>query len=610
MTIAYLDPDDEITSAVARLRASDEIRVVLVLPPGSRIATSRINFRLLAREAREHQRRLSIVSGEPSVRAVSISAGLPAYGSVADYEAALAETRAAGDTAAAASALTGAPATGTPPAGAVEVLASSEAPASPEAPASREAPGEAEADSAPAGLPTEAIPVAAASAASAGATASTRAAGSVAAASSMAGEGTAAVPMGEMGAVRRGPALALPVVAGRATLALGGRAGPWALASLGLLAAIVLVVLAGLLILPSATITVVPQAEAAPAAKLTVAIDPTITTVDVAAGVVPAQTVSVPLTATSQFQATGKNVTETKATGSVTFLNFNFLADGATTIRSGSVVRTPGGVGFATQATITVPRARRVGNTVVPSQRDVAVTAVLAGTSGNVPGGAISVVPRGYDSSALQVSNLAPISGGTHTETPRVAQKDYDDATRTLTASLTAQLDGAVANPATAPAGTTLIPATAALGPVTAEPQASSVVGKEQATFELTLSASGTVYAVDQAQLEQIATERLKSAVPAGYELFPDSIKTSVGAANVDGGKISAPVEASGEMARTLDEAALLAQVKGKSVSEAQAILAPYGNVTVDTWPFYVGSIPTLDGRATLTVSPPQRSGT
>ena len=134
------------------------------------------------------------------------------------------------------------------------------------------------------------------------------------------------------------------------------------------------------------------------------------------------------------------------------------------------------------------------------------------------------------------------------------------------------------------------------------------MVGKEQATFDLALTATGTVNAVSEAQLEQVATERLKAAVPAGYTLFPESVKTTVGTATVAGGKISAPVEASGQMARQLDEAALLAQVKGKTVAEANAILAPYGTVTIDTWPFYVSSIPTLDGRVTLTVAPPQPS--
>ena len=49
--IVYLDVDDEITSAAARIRGLEATAVALVLPYGSRLATSRINFRLLAREA-------------------------------------------------------------------------------------------------------------------------------------------------------------------------------------------------------------------------------------------------------------------------------------------------------------------------------------------------------------------------------------------------------------------------------------------------------------------------------------------------------------------------------------------------------------------------------
>src|SRR5665213_1527955 len=85
--VFYLDVDDEITSAAARIRSSQDPRVGLVVPPGSRIATSRINFRLLAREALERNRGLSIVSSDPAARALAASAGLPVYATVAEFEA-------------------------------------------------------------------------------------------------------------------------------------------------------------------------------------------------------------------------------------------------------------------------------------------------------------------------------------------------------------------------------------------------------------------------------------------------------------------------------------------------------------------------------------------
>ena len=88
-TIVYLDADDEITSAANRIRQADDTRVALVIPFGSRVATSRINFKLLAREAMVNGRRLDIVAPDASARALAASAGLPVFGSVGEYEATL-----------------------------------------------------------------------------------------------------------------------------------------------------------------------------------------------------------------------------------------------------------------------------------------------------------------------------------------------------------------------------------------------------------------------------------------------------------------------------------------------------------------------------------------
>ena len=88
----YLDVDDEITSAAARIRGSEATKVALVVPYGSRIATSRMNFRLLSREAVVNNRRLSIVATDPATRALAASAGLPVFASVAEWDAAVAGT--------------------------------------------------------------------------------------------------------------------------------------------------------------------------------------------------------------------------------------------------------------------------------------------------------------------------------------------------------------------------------------------------------------------------------------------------------------------------------------------------------------------------------------
>ena len=86
MAIYYIDVDDEITSAAARIRDSSDTRIALVIQGGSRLATSRINFRLLAREARHRGRRLAIIAADASVRSLAQTADLPVFASVADYQ--------------------------------------------------------------------------------------------------------------------------------------------------------------------------------------------------------------------------------------------------------------------------------------------------------------------------------------------------------------------------------------------------------------------------------------------------------------------------------------------------------------------------------------------
>jgi hypothetical protein len=86
MAIYYLDADDEITSAATRIRDTSDNRIALVLVAGSRVATSRINFLLLAREARKRNKRLAIVTSDPSTQSVARSAELAVYGTVGEYE--------------------------------------------------------------------------------------------------------------------------------------------------------------------------------------------------------------------------------------------------------------------------------------------------------------------------------------------------------------------------------------------------------------------------------------------------------------------------------------------------------------------------------------------
>lgn len=549
-TIVYLDADDEITSAATRIRMADAPRIGLVLPFGSRVATSRINFRLLAREARINGRRLDIVAPDASARALAASAGLPVFASVGEYEAALdigdeAGGDEAGGTTAPAAIVAVAATTALPAAGTVSAGPVSGARSRAQVPALDPA-RQAELD--------EIV------------------------------SRSRQVPV--VHPRRRGP--------GRGALA--------ALLILGL--AVVLSVTGAVVVLPSAEITVTPRIEPVGPIDITVTADPRATAVDAAARVIPAQTVEIAVKVSGDFPATGKRVEQTKARGAVRWTNCDPSA--AYTIPRGTIVRTTSGTAFAIDEAVFLPVAPILAGNVLDCQSsDVSVTATKDGTGGNVDKGAIRVIPASYNRNLVKVTNLAATSGGTRKQFTRVAQADVDAALETLKTEIDAQFVIEVANPDRVPPGATVFPETAVAGEPSPTVDPTTLLGQEVATFTLGMTATGTVLAVDASPVEAIARTQLTEAIRPGYELVEGSIQVEVGEGTVTEGLIDFPVTGSARQLRPLDAAVLERDILGLPEADAAAALAPFGEVAITLWPGWVTSIPTLDQRVTLSLAEP-----
>ncbi|HEY4189399.1 MAG TPA: baseplate J/gp47 family protein, partial [Candidatus Limnocylindrales bacterium] len=498
-TIVYLDAEDEITSAASRIRAATDSRVGLVIPFGSRVATSRINFRLLAREAMSHGRRLDIVAPDASARALAASAGLPVFASVGEYEEALddddaqADARRADARAAAGITVAGAGADATDPR------------------ATRST------DPRPASTAALAAGVAGAAGA-AGAATKGGAVGTKAGTAPSPDRGYDAYDDAQAG---QGRGSSLPVVHGRS------RRRPIGIA-IGALLIIAIAggaaAFAGYLLLPHAAITVTPKVEAVGPVDFSVTADPDATSVDEAAGVIPAVSVQVPVEAQGEFQATGKRVERTPATGAVRWTNCDPTAPYS--IASGSVVRTAAGIAFTTDETVFLPVAILSGGGSSPTLQcqtsEVAVTAVVPGPSGNVPAGAIRVVPARYNRNVVRVNNPQPTTGGKREEFTRISQQDVDAAMAQLGKDLEATFATDAANPPGVPATMTVFEETAVLGDPVPSVDPKTLVGQEVDSFTLHVTADGTVLAADASPAEAIAADRLKASVKQGYQMAPD----------------------------------------------------------------------------------------
>ena len=573
LSLIYLDVDDEITSAASRIRAAGAEDVALVLPFGSRLATSRINFRLLAREAAARGKRLEIITADASARSLAAAAGLPIHASVAAFEA-----HRSGDP------------NGSGGAGA----AAAEGAASDRAAAP--APGR-DGTTAPR-----------ADAANVTGRAVT---GTLAAAGAATGVSTGEqlpLPSPDLDDAQT---RVLPVPR-RATprVPLVGPARPPIRTGIAVgvgLAVVVTVIAAGLLaleFLPSATITLNPRSAPIGPIELSVEAREDVTAPDAAALRIPAQRFTFPLEVTQTFPSTGVKVTETKATGNVTFSNND--TGRVNTIPAGAIVATESGVEFETLAEVTLPPAFLFP--FFPSTASVGVQAVEPGTVGNVDAETITVTPRGENRRLLQVINREPTSGGERSEAPEVSEDDVEAAKTALQAALIAALDEQVAGRVGVPAEVTLFESTRAAGEPAWSVDPATLVGTAAAEFSLGATAQGSALGVDPAPIDAIAQARLRERVTNGWSLQPGSIAVDVGTPSDLAGTILYPVIVAGTQVHDVDEGALLAEIRGLRLPEARSRLDDYGDVAIEVWPDWVTTIPTRAERVTLTLGEPQPS--
>jgi len=557
MTVCYLEVDDEITGAISKLRVIRDGEAVIVVPMGSRIATSRINFKLLTREGNERQLNLVAVSDDSSVRALAISAGLPAYDSIAAAEQALATFRDQDRRLA-------------------ERLGKqpSERPEEGSAPERRlDAPGRTQVLDIPQATP--------------GAARTGQAAGAPRRASEPASDGTAesqpVAPEGRAGSRRRRVGTAPILAAGSLLLLVAG------------------VGYGAYLFLPTATITLQPLATDLTLAPFTVVADPDVAVSDVAAGVVPAQRLEVPLSVSAAFAATGIEARETRATGTVRFRSENTLNEVA--VLEGTVVVTADGIDFETTTRAIVPRADFATST--PGSIDVPVRATRLGPRGNVPADAITKLPAGLRGQLVSVRNPDPTDGGGRVEESVVTQADFDAALIVLEEKLELALGEALALPGTTPRGLTLYPATAQTGFAEPVPTATETVGAVQTSFTVALESVATVLAVNEALVDELATSRVRGMLSADQHIVGDQVATTHSAISVIGETVPYEVTTTASVFSDPDSAALTTAVRGKSIPEARQILAPYGMVEISIWPEFVDRLPDQTARISLVVFTP-----
>ncbi|HUR16142.1 MAG TPA: baseplate J/gp47 family protein, partial [Candidatus Limnocylindrales bacterium] len=373
-----------------------------------------------------------------------------------------------------------------------------------------------------------------------------------------------------------------------------------------LTAALVLLLLAGVgygayLFVPTASITLTPFTTSLRPQSYSIVADPNVAVMDVVAGVVPAERLEIPLSVTTTFPATGIQAHETRAAGIIRFRSENTLNSVA--VAAGTIVATADGLEFETLEAANVPVAEFATST--PGTVDVPIRAIRPGTRGNVAAGTITVVPALLGGQLVSAQNPDPTDGGRRIEERMISDLDYEAAVEVLHDQLESSLAAKLQDPDTTPRGLTLFFPSAQTGDEVTTPSAVELVGTLGETFDLTVNSIATVTTVNEALVDELAETRLREGLDPGVVLVNDAVQTTKSEGRVIVETVTYDVTAAASAYTEPDSASLLGAVRGKSIAAATEILSEYGMVEISMWPDFVDRLPDQAARISLAVVVP-----
>ncbi|MDQ3689276.1 MAG: hypothetical protein M3406_04425 [Chloroflexota bacterium] len=365
----------------------------------------------------------------------------------------------------------------------------------------------------------------------------------------------------------------------------------WGLGSLAVL--LIGAGVVGAVVLPAATIEIVPGSELVDPVSYQIRIDEP----DRVEGTVDAE---------AQVTATGTYTIRAEATVIVVFRNFN-TADVA--VGAGTLVAA-GEQAFETSTDIVVPAgALTTEGTIQAGEGPTEAVAAAAGPAANVAAGAIDTILsqelatrlRGFPNNEQRlVTNPEAATGGVDTTGPEVTQQNVDDAR----AALLDELDAALAAALDQDVGDIFADAAEATPPVIEGIE--GLVGmRDQEAAEISGTLAYDRLVVDSDEITELARARLAGdtgIVPEGHELLPAVSEVSIGEVRREGDTLMVEATVTGASTPLVDRDEVIDRVQGQPVDEARAALASLGDATIEAWPAWVTSIPTLDWRIDVTI--------
>lgn len=349
-------------------------------------------------------------------------------------------------------------------------------------------------------------------------------------------------------------------------------------------------------ILPSATIYMIPAAtQATVTAHITA--NPNAPSVDVQNAVIPARIIGIEVEWLASQETTGRTDQPSEiATGVVVFSN---LVPDQVTVPAGTIVRTTAAdpIRFATLTDVTLPA--RVGATV-----EAPIEAVAPGVEANLPSNRINEV-EGSLSTRLAVANPEPTHGGDVIQAPAVSYNDYQNLRDILLEQLR---ERAYAEMQFYLGQSEFIPRESLAVVLVQSETYDRYIGEVAETFSLTMRVIVQGIAIDDSYANEVVYVQMLGRVGDGYRIQPNSLLFRRGeiAAIDDEQQVSFIMQGSGDVIAAIDPVRVQDMVRGRTVRDAQIILEqefPLASPPqIDLWLPFWPQMPLLPFRVTVVV--------
>ncbi len=320
---------------------------------------------------------------------------------------------------------------------------------------------------------------------------------------------------------------------------------------------------------------------------------------------VPLTPITAPISAKVTGTATGSRTEQVPAKGTVQVEN---KTTDDLTVPKGTTFKTADGIAFASLADANVGRSVIIPPfTLIVGRQTIPVQAVVAGPGGNVGAGRIDVSPD----PRYAVTNPEPTTGGDTKKIPIVKLEDYDAAVQRAPDALQAAAEDQLGKWIGEPRKGQVVVHQVLDQQTAIAPANVDLVGKEVATFDLTVSGFATAYAVPDNEPADAVYQKLRDAAPPGNDVDKRSVtidKMSVKISDAPG--VTWSITAHAVQSKHVDLQRTGRLLSAHPVRDAQSILGGDGLklVRLDWVPAWWPFLPVLDGRIRVTEETPPAS--